>query len=137
MMKLRGKKVVCLLMTLILSCMFCCASVSAAEVDVQENLIVARATGSFNMSLSGHTLKKASTSFPLESGEVVTIKASYSPFSANMDFGLIGPDGAFHYVSVSSGTISQKIKISTAGNYTFAVRNNSSQTVKVSGFVNY
>ena len=70
-MKLRGKKVVCLLMTLILSFMFCCASVSAAEVDVQENLIVARATGSFNMSLSGHTLKKASTSFPLESGEVV------------------------------------------------------------------
>ena len=38
-------------------------------------------------------------------------------------------------MSVSSGTISQKIKISTAGNYTFAVRNNSSQTVKVSGFV--
>lgn len=98
---MRGKRVVCLLMTLILSVVFCCASVSAAEVDVQKNLIVARATGSFNMSLSGHTLKKASTSFPLESGEVVTIKASYSPFSASMDFGLIGPDGAFHYVSVT------------------------------------
>lgn len=134
---MRGKRVVCLLMTLILSVVFCSANVSAAEMEVEKNLIVPRATGSFNMTLSSNTLKKASTSFPLESGEVVTIKASYSPFSANMDFGLIGPDGAFHYVSVSNGTISQKIKINTAGNYTFAVRNNSSQTVKVSGFVNY
>lgn len=136
-MELRGKKVFCLLMALILSAVFCCTSVSAAEVKIEENLVVTRATGSFSMTLSSNTLKKASTSFPLESGEVVTIKASYSPFSASVDFGLIGPDGAFHYVRVSNGTISQEITINTSGNYTFAVRNNSSQTVKVSGFVNY
>lgn len=46
---MRGKRVVCLLMTLILSVVFCCASVSAAEVDVQKNLIVARAISLINI----------------------------------------------------------------------------------------
>lgn len=75
--------------------------------------------------------------FSLAAGERVTINASYFPTDAKVDFGLVDSDGIFHYVSVSNGTINQTIRISEQGNYTFAIRNNSSYTVNVSGFVNY
>lgn len=80
---------------------------------------------------------KASSSFPMEYGETVTITASYSPASASMDFGLIDSEGTFYPVRASDGSINQTIRIDLRGNYTFAVRNNSSYTVNVSGFVNY
>lgn len=135
---MKSKKLICLLMVLVFSVVCLTTNVSAAgTVRTAEVFLVSRATGSFNMTISGNTLTKASTSFPLESGEIVTIKASYSPFSASVDFGLIGPGGSFHYVRVSNGTVSKEIEINTSGNYTLAIRNNSSQTVKVSGFVNY
>ena len=89
------------------------------------------------MDIPGHKLVKAKTSFPLEAGEQVTIKASYSPFDANVDFGLITEDGVFHFLSVDSGSFDKTITVSERGNYTFSVRNNSSKTVSVSGYVNY
>lgn len=95
------------------------------------------ATGQFNMDIPGETLFKASTSFPLEVGETVTIKASYSPFSANVDFGLITPDGYFYCFTVTNGSIDKTIKITERGNYTFAIQNNSSAAISVSGYVNY
>lgn len=96
-----------------------------------------RASGKFEMDIPGHKLVKAKTSFPLEAGEQVTIKASYSPFDANVDFGLITEDGVFHFLSVDSGSFDRTITVSERGNYTFAVRNNSSKTINVSGYVNY
>ena len=134
---MKGKRFVCLLLSIMLSLGCYATSVAAVELPQETGAAAVRATGSFNMTLSSHTIKTASTSFPLESNEMVTIKASYSPFSASVDFGLIGPDGKFHYVRVTSGTVSQTIRINTSGNYTLAIRNNSSQTVRVSGFVNY
>ena len=83
------------------------------------------------------TLRQANTTFPLDPGEVVTIKASYSPFSANVDFGLIAPNGRFYYVTVTDGSVDQSIEITQRGEYTFAVRNNSSYQINVSGYVNY
>lgn len=132
------KKVSSLLLALILA--MSCMSVSAETTDYveQENeIIVARATGRFTMDVPAHTSKQASSSFPLEVGEVVTIKASYSPFSANVDFGLIAPNGRFYYVTVTDGSIDQAIEITERGYYTFAVRNNSSYSINVSGYVNY
>lgn len=80
---------------------------------------------------------KASSSFPMEYGETVTITASYTPASASMDFGLIDSDGTFYPVRANNGSINQTIRIDLRGNYTFAIRNNSSYTVNVFGFVNY
>lgn len=105
-------------------------AVDSAEVEM-------RATGRFSMDIPANTQVKASSSFPLESGEVVTIKATYAPFSASVDFGLLAPDGLFHYVNVTDGSVDQKIEVDQRGHYTLAVRNNSSQEISVSGFVNY
>ncbi len=98
---------------------------------------ITRATGSFNMSIDANKKSKANTSFPLEAGETVTINASYTPFSASVDFGLIDSKGTFYYTNVTNGSINQTISIEERGTYTLAVRNNSSQTITVSGFVKY
>lgn len=128
----------------IVLCMLMCSSLgmTISAMDVNEpprnsETFVTRATGKFSMSVPANTLRKANTSFPMESGETVTINAVYSPSSAQMEFGLIGPDGRFHYFTVSSGSIQRTIKITTRGNYTFAVRNKSRNIVDVSGYINF
>lgn len=116
---------------------------SAAELAdppggvLSENLVSPLATNSFSMSLPAKTKARANTSFSLMAGETVTIKASYAPFSASVDFGLVAPDGKFYYFNVSSGSIDKTIQISESGRYTLQIRNNSNGEVKVSGFVNY
>ena len=107
------------------------------NMTYEKDMTIARATGRFSMDVSANTIRKASSSFPLEVGEVVTIKASYSPFSANVDFGLIAPNGRFYYITITNGSIDRAIEVTERGNYTFAVRNNSSFEVNVSGYVNY
>lgn len=95
------------------------------------------ATGSFSMTIPAKTKATANSSFPLAAGEVVTIKASYSPFSASVDFGLVAPNGKYYYVNVTDGSIDQAIQVNESGDYTLQIRNNSNVEVKVSGFVNY
>lgn len=115
------------------------SSVGAKDIPDSPNfdIIVARATGRFSMSISAHTIRSADTPFPLESGETVTISATYTPSNASVDFGLYGPDGVFRYIPINNGVISRTIRIEQRGNYTFAIRNNSSQPIHVSGYVNY
>lgn len=112
----------------------CAAAAESGEIST---LTIERASGRFSMEIPGETLLAADKSFSLESGEEVTINASYSPRSASLDFGLIDSDGIFHYLTVSNGSINKTIGIEKRGSYTLAVRNNSSQTVSVSGFVEY
>lgn len=95
------------------------------------------ATGSFDTDVPANTTVKAKRSFPLEVGEVVTIKATYSPFSASVDFGLIAPDNLFYGLNTKNGSFDEEIEVTQRGNYVLAVRNNSSQTIHVSGHVNY
>lgn len=131
------KKGLCCFM-LIISIISCFnLSAYAAELPAPSYNTIERATGKLNITIPAYTTKKASSSFSLESGESVTINASYSPSSARMDFGLIGSDGKFHYVSASNGSINCKINISERGNYTLAIRNNSSSSVQVTGYVTY
>jgi hypothetical protein len=132
------KKYLCLLLTCI--SIFSCVSVPAAAADIGEQateITERRATGKFDFEISAKSMRKASTSFPMEYGETVTITASYSPASASVDFGLIDSDGLFYPVPGSNGSINQTIRIDLRGTYTFAVRNNSNYKVSVSGFVNY
>lgn len=114
-------------------------SANAADIAPKnvEHRSLERASGSFNMTVPAKSILRADKSFPLEAGETVTIKATYSPFSASVDFGLVDGNGKFHYLTVSNGTFDKTIKVDTRGNYVFAVRNNSSQSISVSGYVKY
>ena len=98
------------------------ADIAPKNVEHRDRVIelsLERASGSFNMTVPAKSILRADKSFPLEAGETVTIKATYSP------------------LTVSNGTFDKTIKVDTRGNYVFAVRNNSSQSISVSGYVKY
>lgn len=97
----------------------------------------ARASGRFDITVAAGELKPAKTGFPLGVGETVTINASYYPFEADVDFGLVDKNGGFYYLEGENGSVSGSIKITVSGTYTFAVRNNSDVSVDVTGFVKY
>ena len=135
---MRMKRYLCLLFACI--SIFSCVPAQAAAADIEEQvteITERRATGKFDFEISAKSMRKADTSFPMEYGETITITASYSPASASVDFGLIDSDGLFYPVRGSNGSINQTIRIDLRVTYTFAVRNNSSYKVSVSGFVNY
>ena len=94
------------------------------------------AFGSISTSVPGNKSAVAEDSFSLEVGETVTINCSYSPASASVDF-LIAPDGYFYYVNSTNGSINSTLAVTVRGQYTLAVRNNSSNTISVVGYVNY
>lgn len=132
------KKYLCLLFACL--AIFNCFSVPAVAADIGERateIKEPRATGKFDFEIPAKTLMEASSSFPMDYGETITITASYAPASASMDFGLIDSDGVFYSVPGSNGSINQTIRIDLRGTYTFAVRNNSNYEGSVSGFVNY
>lgn len=115
----------------------------AVDTDVStftvhtESAIVMRASGSFNMSVGAHERTVAATAFSLAAGETVRIRANYAPENASVDFGLLDSDQVFHYVNTKTGSIDTTIEAPENGSYTFAVRNNSGKTVRVSGIVEY
>lgn len=118
-----------------------CTNAGAIESSDSNNVsvesVVMRASGSFNMNVDAHRKTVADTVFPLAAGETVRIRANYAPEDASVDFGLIDPEGIFHYINVTTGTIDATINISENGNYTFAIRNNSGKMIKVSGIIRY
>lgn len=114
------------------------AYAQAAETDTRgATLSMERASGRFSIDIPGNTFARTSRTFSLEAGETVTINASYSPRSASVDFGIIAPNGLFYSVNAANGTIDYTFEVDQRGSYTLAVWNNSSQTVSVSGYVNY
>lgn len=135
---MKMKKIFCLMLALasVVLC-FGTSAVAAKVAPYDDNFMEARATGRFNMEVPANSSVKANSSFPLEVGEVVTIKATYSPFAASVDFGLIAPDGLFYGLNTTTGSFDKAIKVSQRGHYYLAVRNNSSETINVSGYVNY
>ena len=124
-------------MVLAVTVVVACFGLSVAAVGQTDQEIETYASGRFNMDVPGNTTVKANSSFPLEVGEVVTIKATYSPFSASVDFGLIAPDGLFYALNTTTGSFDKAIEVNQRGYYTLAVRNNSSESIHVSGHVNY
>lgn len=135
---MRLKKLFCMVLASVM--MIACFSVSAAAVGSDGEMVetyAVYASGRFSMDVPANTTVKANSSFPLEVGEIVTIKASYSPFSASVDFGLIAPDGLFYGLNTMNGSFNKAIEVSQRGYYTLAVRNNSSGSIHVSGYVNY
>lgn len=130
------RKIVCMVLACVVIMGNLCISAAAAGENTESSVGIL-ASGSFNMSVSPNGKSQADKTFPLEAGETVRIYATYSPDDASVDFGLIDPDGIFHYFNVTDGTIDKTIEIAERGNYRLAVKNNSSKTVKISGFVKY
>ena len=130
-------------LSMVLCCMLLVSMISlpvnAAEIQATTQAISLspRATGSFNWTIPAKTKAQGDIVFPLAAGETVTIKASYSPFSASVDFGVIAPDGGYYGFNITSGSIDKTIRVSESGDYILQIRNNSSTEIEVSGFVNY
>lgn len=100
------------------------------------DMLSTRASGSFSVNVSADSIVGDRRELSLSKGETVTITATWSP-SGSVDFGLIDSDGVFHYVNATNGSIDKSIEIAESGTYVFAVRNNSSQEIKVSGYIQY
>lgn len=135
---MRLKKILCMIFASVI--MVSCLGVNAGAVSKQAGeteLNLPRATERFNFEVSANSIKKAETTFPMEAGETITIKATYTPSSASVDFGVIAPDGYFYSLNTTSGSFDETFEIDQRGRYTFAVRNNSSNIISVSGNVNY
>lgn len=132
------KRVLCFILACILSVSCFTVNANAAMEDTGPELPMAviRASGSFNMSVAAGSMLTARTELPMSKGETVQITATYSP-SGSVDFGLIDSAGVFHYVNATNGSIDKSIEIKESGTYIFAVRNNSSQEIKVSGYIRY
>lgn len=128
------------ILVLALACMMLlgCLGFSAAAAMPQESSdVVIMATNRFNTTVPANKIIYAGDSFSLAAGEVVTIKATYSPFNASVDFGLIAPNGLFYGLSGSDGVFDEGIQVSQTGLYRLAIRNLSSVSITVSGHVNY
>ena len=136
---MKNKKVVLVLLTVLLTLNFLNICALAAEGGTENvfEITQTRATGRFDIDIDPGDIASANTDFYLQAGESVTINASYSPTYVDIDFGLIGPDGRFHCISGEDGSFNRTINISERGYYTFAIQNNSSVVVSVSGFINY
>ena len=111
--------------------------VLASDETWVEMTSISRASGSFNVSVAANARAKGDTDFPLEAGETVRIYATYSPERASVDFGLVDPDGVFHYVTAENGSVDTTFEIPESGNYRLGIKNNSGYTVTVAGFVKY
>lgn len=140
---MRMKRIICLVLACIVAAGAISVPASAAETEIiamenaADSFITPFATKSFDMSIPAKSKVLANTTFSLAAWETVTIKASYSPFSASVDFGLVDSDGTFHYINVTGGSIDKTIQVNESGDYRLQIRNNSSAEVEVSGFVNY
>lgn len=109
----------------------------AFSVTVSAAAISPRATGGVEATIQPDTIIRIGTPLPMAAGELVTINCTYSPRTADVDFGLITPSSDFIFVRGEDGDCSRTIQVGQTGNYYFAVRNNSSRTVEVLGYVYY
>lgn len=94
-------------------------------------------TDQISKPITKHSIGYITPFMDLIANDVVTFNCSYSPSSASVDFGVVTSSGRFYSINVKGGSINQSIGISQAGSYAVAIRNNSSQTVRVVGFVDY
>lgn len=101
------------------------------------SLVTPRASETYYVTIPARSALRASSNFSMAAGETITIDASYTPTTAELDVGLIYSDGSFHYFTVTGGRIVKTIRMEEAGTYTLAIRNNAYYAVNVSGSVTY
>ena len=98
---------------------------------------VPQAVDKIDKSISKDSIGYVTYFINFDAKAVVTCNCAYSPSSASMDFGFISSNGKFYYIHVKGGSINQTIGINQAGSYAMAIRNRSSQTVRVVGFLEF
>ena len=111
--------------------------VDLSSLENWEGCSLSRASKSINGDVPAHLMSPITPTVSLQTNDMVEFNCSYSPLTASLDFGVITSSGRFYYINVKEGSINQGIRISQSGSYQVAIRNNSSQTVRVVGFVNY
>lgn len=123
------KRVICLILVAaaLLSCFTVMVSADGA----------ARASGGFSFTVQSGRMRKSNSALPLEADDKVTIKASYTPFSATVDVGLMDEDQNFYYFTVNDGSVDKTIVVPEKGNYYFAVRNRGKNEISMSGYIDY
>lgn len=109
--------------------------VSAAEA-LDDSPGIARVSGRVNQTIpAGMTVYL--DEFTLVADDTIRYDCTYTPKSASVDFGYIAPDGKFHGLNRTNGSISKTFQVANSGTYTLAICNNSSQSVTVTGTVKY
>ena len=111
--------------------------IDLSAVECLSNDIIPQTKASATGSYPANSIRTVIQSIELKVNDIVTFDCSYSPLASSMDFGVVSSAGRFYYINVKEGSINQGIRISQAGTYYVAIRNNSSQTVRVVGFVDY
>lgn len=102
---------------------------------VSASAVTPCSTNFFTVTVPAKSSAATNTAISLSAGETVTIKASYAPTSAKVDFGLVAPSGTYYYFTVTGGSIDKTMEVSENGSYTLKIRNNASTSVKVTGSI--
>lgn len=102
---------------------------------VSASAVTPCSTNFFTVTVPAKSSAATNTAISLSAGETVTIKASYAPTSAKVDFGLVAPSGTYYYFTATGGSIDKTMEVSENGSYTLKIRNNASTSVKVTGSI--
>ena len=129
--KLLASLMIC---TLVFSCT---TSFAVAAETSSEFSISPRAVTTLDHEISANAITTIDDWFYVSSGGKITYDCTYSPSTANLDFGFITPDGLFYSVNCTSGKINRALQIDQKGQYKLAIRNNASYDVVVNGTVKY
>ena len=136
---MHSKKAACAALAGVLIMSGFCANALAAERRLGDGpigvLAIERATNRFDWNVPAGSAAKADTSFTLETGDTVNIRASYFPQDAKIYFGLEDANGTYHYVNVTDGSVDKTFQITKTGTYTLVIKNKSSEPVEVTGFI--
>ena len=115
-----------------------CTAVPVGAAEIPENTIpIFRISGQLDQTISGNSLVTTTDWFYLAANDTIKYDCAYTPKSASVDFGYIGPDSVFHYLNYTNGNIDESFKVSRSGQYILAIRNNESYSVIVTGTVKY
>ena len=114
-----------------------CDEMDNLQVSKDEFKPTTRATARVEVEVGANSIIRGSTAFPLEEDELVTINCTFSPRTADVDFGLITPQNTFRYLPGKDGSFRESIQVNVSGKYYFAIRNNTGKTIEVLGYVYY
>ena len=107
------------------------------SLTVSATALSPKATNRVDVTVRPNTITRIGTGLSLETDELVTINCTYSPRSADVDFGLVSADNEFGYFSGNDGSCRETIRINKTGIYYFAIRNNTKVAVEITGYVYY
>ena len=133
------KRSICVVLAFVI--MVCGLGTCALAADngdtVVFDIVNTRATSSFTITLGAGLSAEADEEFLLSAGETVRLRVIYTPEVANVNIGLVAPDGDYYYLNVSGGDVNRTIEVPDTGYYTLRIENNEDYTVRLTGYVYY